>query len=126
MGQKYLLVEVLCNFWINKEFATIIEQIKIDHSKMYFYEGLNTNSLESFWAIVKRDIIGQYRQVSDKYLPNYMDKFCFKYNDSKFDDMFKTLFFNPMLHIETLSKTLDPRNKEHEKGKIRAIMGILA
>jgi len=31
-----------------------------------------------------------------------------------------------MLHLETLSKTLDPRNKEHEKGKNRAITGILA
>jgi hypothetical protein len=58
---------------------------------MYSYKGVNTNSIESFWAIVKRGIIGQYHQVSVKYLPNYIAEFVFKYNNRKVDDMFKTL-----------------------------------
>jgi transposase-like protein/IS1 family transposase len=107
-------------------FDAVIEHIKIDHSKMYSYEGLNTNSIESFWAIVKRGIIGQYHQVSDKYLPNYIDEFCFKYNNRKFDDMFETLVFNSMLHPETIFKTINPRNKELKSGKKRARKGILA
>jgi len=69
----------------------IIEHIKIDHNKMYSYRGLNTNSIESFWAIVKRGIMGQYHKVSDKYLQRYVDEFCFKYNNRKDDDMFETL-----------------------------------
>ena len=57
---------------------------------MYSYKGLNTNSIESFWAIVKRGIIGQYHSLSDRYLPNYIDEFCFKYNNCKFDDESKS------------------------------------
>jgi transposase-like protein len=75
----------------------IIEHIKIDHNKMYSYRGLNTNSIESFWAIVKRGIMGQFHKVSDKLLQRYVDEFCFKYNNRKDDDMFETLLKIMML-----------------------------
>lgn len=77
-------------------FSEIIEHIKIDHERLYSYKGINTNSIESFWAIVKRGIIGQYHQVSLKYLPNYVAEFVFKYNNRKIDDMFETLVINSM------------------------------
>lgn len=69
----------------------IIEHIKIDHSRLYSYNGVNTNTIESFWAIVERGIIGQYHHVSLAYLPKYIVEFCFKYNNRNFDDMFETL-----------------------------------
>ncbi|MCF8459578.1 MAG: IS1595 family transposase [Flavobacteriales bacterium] len=81
--------------------SEIIEHIKIDHQKMWSYKGINTNSIESFWAIVKRGIIGQYHQVSPKYLPNYVAEFVFKYNNRHEDDMFETLVKNAV-------KTNDP------------------
>lgn len=74
--------------------SEIIEHIKIDHQKMWSYKGINTNSIESFWAIIKRGIIGQYHQVSPKYLPNYVAEFVFKYNNRHDDDMFETLVKN--------------------------------
>lgn len=80
-------------------FSEIIEHIKIDHKKLYSYKGVNTNSIESFWAIVKRGIIGQYHQVSLKYLPNYVAEFVFKYNNRNKDDMFETLVKNSMKTI---------------------------
>ncbi len=69
----------------------IIEHIKIDHSKLYSYNGVNTNTIESFWAIVERGIMGQYHHVTLKYLPKYVVEFCFKYNNRNYDDMFDTL-----------------------------------
>lgn len=69
----------------------IIENIKVDHTKGYSYQGVNTNTIESFWAIVKRGIIGQYHQVSVKHLPKYIAEFVFKYNNRNDDDMFETL-----------------------------------
>jgi transposase-like protein len=83
------------------KFSNIIEHIKIDHEKLYSYKGVNTNSIESFWAIVKRGIIGQYHQVSLKYLPNYVAEFVFKYNNRKNDDMFETLVKNSMKPVLT-------------------------
>ena len=69
----------------------LIEHIKIDHSKLYSYNGVNTNTIESFWAIVERGIMGQYHHVTLKYLPKYVVEFCFKYNNRNYDDMFDTL-----------------------------------
>jgi hypothetical protein len=74
----------------------IIDHIAIDHQRLYSYRGVNTNSIESFWAIVKRGIIGQYHQVSARHLPNYIAEFVFKYNNRKDDDMFDTLVKNSM------------------------------
>ena len=69
----------------------MIQHIQIDHSKLYSYNGVNTNTIESFWAIVERGIFGQYHHVSLKYLPKYIVELCFKYNNRNFDDMFETL-----------------------------------
>jgi transposase-like protein/IS1 family transposase len=103
-------------------FDAIIEHIKIDHQRMYSYKGLNTNSIESFWAIVKRGIIGQYHSVRDDYLQNYIDEFCFKYNNRKFDYMFETLVFNSMLPPETNFKELNPKSVKTKQGKQRALV----
>jgi transposase-like protein len=100
----------------------IIEHIKIDHSRLYSYNGVNTNSIESFWSIVERGIIGQYHHVSLKYLPKYVVEFCFKYNNRNFDDMFETLVKASMnvqipkaiIHDPTKPKPVrKPRKKGH-------------
>lgn len=75
----------------------IIEHVKIDHQKLYSYRGINTNTIESFWAIIKRQIIGQHHQVSLKYLPKYVAEAVFKYNNRNNDDMFHTLVKNAVL-----------------------------
>jgi transposase-like protein len=79
----------------------IIENVKIDHHKLYSYKGINTNSIESFWAIIKRQIIGQHHQVSLKHLPKYVAEAVFKYNNRTIDDMFATLIKNSMISTTT-------------------------
>lgn len=76
--------------------SKIVDHIKVDHQKMYSYRGINTNTIESFWAIIKRGIMGQYHKVSPAYLPEYITEFVFKYNNRIDDDMFKTLVVNAM------------------------------
>ena len=124
MVQKYVDMDesvlITDEFKAYSKFDAIIEHIKIDHSKMYSYKGLNTNSIESFWAIVKRGIIGQYHSVSEKYLPNYIDEFCFKYNNRIYDDMFETLVFNSMLPSDTIIKAMITNSKKIRDGKKRA------
>lgn len=117
MADSVLLTD---EFSAYSRFDAIIEHIKIDHSKMYSYKGLNTNSIESFWAIIKRGIMGQYHSVSDKHLPKYIDEFCFKYNNRKYDDMFETLVFNSMLPPDFSSKDVDSKMINVRMGKKRA------
>lgn len=68
------------------KFHKIIEHIQINHKQLYSYKGVNTNSIESFWAIIKRRIIGQYHQVSLRHLPNYVAEFVYKYNNRNDND----------------------------------------
>ncbi len=88
----------------------MIEHIKIDHSRLYSYNGVNTNTIESFWAIVERGIFGQYHHTSLKYLPKYIVEFCFKYNNRNFDDMFETLV-NASMRVKIPSAIIHDPNK---------------
>lgn len=53
---------------------------RVNHSKYYADCLVHTNSIESFWAIVKRGIVGQFHKVSEKYLDRYLDEFSYRYN----------------------------------------------
>ena len=52
----------------NRKFSEIMNHIAINHFKLYSYRGLNTNTIESFWAIIERQIKGQHHHVDLKYL----------------------------------------------------------
>lgn len=55
--------------------------VKIQHARGEFAIGsFNTNSIEGFWSILKRGIVGIYHFVSVKHLENYLDEFVFRYN----------------------------------------------
>lgn len=60
----------------------------IDHTKWYVDGDVHTNTVESFWALLKRGIIGQYHKVSLRYLPKYIDEFCYRWNHREDDDLF--------------------------------------
>jgi len=61
----------------------------VNHSVWYVTpDGTHTNNIESFWALLKRGITGQYHQVSRKHLPKYIDEFCYRHNNRKSADLF--------------------------------------
>lgn len=80
-----------------KRMGNIINHIVVDHKKIYSYRGLNTNTIESFWAIVERQIKGQHHHVSLEYLDKYVAECVFKFNNRNVDDMFETLVKNSMI-----------------------------
>lgn len=59
---------------------SIMQHETINHSYEYARDGIHTNTIESFWAILKRGITGQFHWVSKKYLNNYISEFCYRYN----------------------------------------------
>lgn len=61
----------------------------VNHEKGEFSNGkFHTNSIEGFWAILKRGIYGQFHQVTNNYLQKYVNEFCFRYNYRKYENIF--------------------------------------
>ena len=47
-------------------------------------------TIDGFFPILKRGIIGTYYQVSRKYLPLYVEEFQFRYNNRNNERIFET------------------------------------
>jgi hypothetical protein len=61
----------------------------VNHARWYVADdGTHTNSIESFWALLKRGIVGQYHKVSARHLPSYIDEFSYRFNHRKRGDLF--------------------------------------
>jgi transposase-like protein len=69
----------------------------IDHRFAYADGDIHTNTIESFWAIVKRAIYGIYHKVSVKYLQQYINEFSFRYNHREIDSSFDLILKNAIL-----------------------------
>lgn len=64
----------------------------VRHSRGKYVDGIaHTNTIEGFWALLKRGIFGQYHHISDKHLNAYINEFCFRYNNRNDDSAFETL-----------------------------------
>jgi hypothetical protein len=54
----------------------------------YVVGAVHTNTIEGFWSILKRGMVGTFHKVSAKYLPLYVAEFEFRYNNRNNDDIF--------------------------------------
>jgi transposase-like protein len=64
----------------------------IDHKSGEYVRGqVHTQSIESFWALLKRGVIGTYHQVSKDYLPLYLNEFTFRHNERQNPEIFQRL-----------------------------------
>ncbi len=54
----------------------------------YVVGAVHTNTIEGFWSIFKRGIMGSFHKVSAKYLPLYVAEFQFRYNHRNNPDIF--------------------------------------
>jgi transposase-like protein len=61
----------------------------VKHSDGEYVRGrVHTQSIESFWLLLKRGIMGNYHKVSAKYLPLYLNEFTFRFNNRNNADIF--------------------------------------
>jgi transposase-like protein len=61
----------------------------VDHARgQYVVGAVHTQTIEGFWSIFKRGVIGTFHNVSHKYLPLYVAEFQFRYNNRDNADIF--------------------------------------
>lgn len=59
------------------------------HAKNYVVGAIHTNTIEGFWSIFKRGIMGTFHKVSRKYLPLYVAEFSWRYNNRLNSNIFR-------------------------------------
>lgn len=81
------VVDTAAAFLITDEYPTyrgmnkVLPHTVLRHSDWYVDGDIHTNTIEDFWALLKRGMFGQFRSVSKKHLQKYVDEFCFRYNN---------------------------------------------
>ncbi len=64
----------------------------VKHSAGEYVRGeVHTQNIESFWALLKRGVVGTFHNVSKDYLPLYLNEFTFRHNERKNPDIFEKL-----------------------------------
>jgi transposase-like protein len=62
----------------------------VRHSSGRYVDGVvHTNTIDGFWSLLKRGIMGSFHKVSRKYLPLYVAEFQFRYNNRHNPDIFQ-------------------------------------
>lgn len=63
--------------------------LTVNHGEKQYVDGaIHTNTIEGFWALLKRGIVGQYHKVSIGHLQKYINEFAFRYNNRKNEGIF--------------------------------------
>lgn len=85
--KKTVLVTDHASFYFRMK--NLLPHKKINHSITYVDGWIHTNSIESFWALLKRGLVGQFHKVSVKYLPKYLDECSYRFNNRHNENIFE-------------------------------------
>jgi transposase-like protein len=72
-----LITDEYCGYLRIKNFMP--HQV-INHKVCYAGGEIHTNTIEGFWGLLKRGIVGQYHRVTLRHLHQYVTEFCYRYN----------------------------------------------
>ncbi len=68
------------------------EHSKVRHSRKEYVRGdVHTNTIEGFFSILKRGLIGTFHHVGAQHLKRYITEFDFRYNSRKMSDGERTV-----------------------------------
>lgn len=64
----------------------------INHGKKEYVRGnVHTNTVEGYFSLLKRGIIGVYHHVDEQHLDRYLSEFDFRYSNRHVDDEDRTI-----------------------------------
>ncbi len=78
-------------------YKAVYDHMIVKHNQGEYVNGrIHTNTIEGFWSLLKRGIVGIYHFTSKKHLQRYVDESVFRYNtkDNSEADRFNLLLAN--------------------------------
>jgi len=60
----------------------------INHIREWARGQVHTNTIENFWSLFKRGLMGSFHKVSVKHLPRYLAEFTYRFNRREEEDLF--------------------------------------
>lgn len=75
-------------------FSKIVPHKVINHQISYVEGDIHTNTVENFWSLLKRGVMGSFHHVSAKHLSRYLDEFMWQFNHRKNGDILELLLGN--------------------------------
>ena len=78
---------------------------------------IHTNSIENFWSLFKRGLIGSFHKVSLKHLQRYLDEFSFRFNNRDAEDLFGLVVMNLVIaagikRAELMANPVEPEDSD--------------
>ena len=75
------------------------KHVILNHSRKIRRIGkYHTNTIEGFWSMFKRAIMGQYHKITTDHLQDYINEIAFKYNHRNDEKAFEVLINNSLMN----------------------------
>ena len=74
--------------------------------------GHDTNSVEGFWSLFQRGLIGSFHQVSVKHLGRYINEFEYRFNHRHDEQLFAQMVINLAIQSGIRYKALTAKVSE--------------
>jgi hypothetical protein len=71
-----------------------VKHIHLEYKRKGDPRNIHTNSIEGFWSLFKRGLIGSFHKVSVKHLHRYLNEFEFRFNHRRNEEMFALVILN--------------------------------
>jgi hypothetical protein len=74
-----------------------VKHIHFEYKRRGDSRNIHTNSVEGFWSLFKRGLIGSFHKVSVKHLSRYLNEFEFRFNHRKNEELFALTIINLLI-----------------------------
>src|ERR1039457_7072508 len=98
--------------------ANIQKHEIVNHSAKEWVRGdVHTGTIDGYWGLLKRGIIGSFHQISIKQLHRYLSEFQFRWNNREAQDMFALVVAALVIgSAMPYAKLIEPLEGETDKG----------
>lgn len=97
------------NLYSNLQRRGLEHQIVIHSDKEWVRGHCHTQSIDGFWSLFKRGLMGSFHQVSIKHLHRYLSEFEFRFNSPEDEEIFAAVVVGFLIKSALRYKTLTGR-----------------